>query len=57
MCPYDAISRDEEKGVAVVDEALCKGCGTCAAACPSGSISQRLFTDDQIYAEIEGILA
>jgi len=57
MCPYDAISRDEEKAVAVVDEALCKGCGTCAATCPSSAISQCMFTDEQICAEIAGILA
>lgn len=56
LCPYTAISRDEEKGVAVVDDALCKGCGTCVAACPSGAAHQKLFTDEQIYAEIEGIL-
>ncbi|MCK4549149.1 MAG: CoB--CoM heterodisulfide reductase iron-sulfur subunit A family protein, partial [Candidatus Krumholzibacteria bacterium] len=29
LCPYLAIKYDEEKGVSVVNEALCKGCGTC----------------------------
>jgi len=57
LCPYSAITRDEEKAVAVVDVALCKGCGTCVAACPSGAAQQHLFTDDQIYVEIEGILS
>jgi len=57
LCPYSAISRDTEKAVAVVDEALCKGCGTCVAACPSGAAEQYLFTDDQIYDEIQGILS
>ena len=57
LCPYSAIARDEEKAVAVVDVALCKGCGTCVAACPSGAAQQHLFTDDQIYVEIEGILS
>jgi len=57
MCPYNAISRNEEKGVAAINEALCKGCGTCVAACPSGAIIQHLFTDEEIYDEIEGILS
>jgi heterodisulfide reductase subunit A len=57
MCPYSAISRDEEKGVAVINEVLCKGCGTCVAACPSGSIKQNLFEDEEIFEEIMGVLA
>jgi heterodisulfide reductase subunit A len=56
MCPYTAISFDGEKGVSVVNIALCKGCGTCVATCPSGSAQQQLFTDQQVYQEIEGLL-
>ena len=56
LCPYSAISLDEEKGVSRVNEALCKGCGVCVAACPSGAITGRHFTNEQIMAEIEGIL-
>ncbi|MFC1619566.1 4Fe-4S binding protein [Candidatus Neomarinimicrobiota bacterium] len=57
LCPFSAISFEAEKELAVMNEALCKGCGTCVAACPSGSIQQHLFTDEQIFAEIEGILS
>ncbi|MFB0515136.1 MAG: 4Fe-4S dicluster domain-containing protein [Candidatus Neomarinimicrobiota bacterium] len=57
LCPFSAISFDGDKEVAVMNEALCKGCGVCVAACPSGSIQQHLFTDEQIYAEIEGVLS
>jgi heterodisulfide reductase subunit A len=39
-----------------VNEALCKGCGTCVAACPSGASQQNHFRDQQIFAEIEGLL-
>ena len=61
MCPYSAISFVAERDrVAVnkaeINEALCKGCGTCVAACPSGSIHQNLFEDDQIFDEIAGLL-
>jgi heterodisulfide reductase subunit A len=57
LCPYTAISFDETRQKATINEALCKGCGTCVASCPSGSIDQHLFEDDQIFNEIEGVLA
>jgi heterodisulfide reductase subunit A len=57
ICPASAITIDDERRVAVVDETGCKGCGACAAACPSHSADQRNFTERQITAEIEGLLA
>ena len=57
MCPYTAIHLDSEKKIAVLNEALCKGCGTCVAACPSGAAQQNLFRDEQLFAEVEGVLA
>jgi heterodisulfide reductase subunit A len=57
LCPYTAITFDEEKKISVVNDALCKGCGTCVSACPSGAARQQGFTDRQIFAEIEGALA
>jgi heterodisulfide reductase subunit A len=56
LCPYNAITFDETKKVSNVNSAMCKACGTCVAACPSGAITARHFTDEQIYAQIEGIL-
>lgn len=56
VCPYTAISFDEEKKVSVVNEILCKGCGTCGSACPTGAIKTRHFTDQQILSQIEGLL-
>ncbi len=56
LCSYKAITFDEEKKVSRINEALCKGCGTCVAACPSGAISGKHFTTQQIMAEIEGVL-
>jgi heterodisulfide reductase subunit A len=56
MCPYNAIVYHEDTEVSEVITALCQGCGTCVAACPSGVISGAHFTNDQIFSEIEGIL-
>jgi len=56
LCSLSAISFDEIKHVSVINDVLCKGCGTCAAACPSAAIIARHFTDEQLFAEIEGAL-
>ena len=47
----------QNKKKAFINEALCKGCGVCVASCPSGSIKQNLFEDDQLLSELEGVLA
>ncbi len=57
LCPYTAIEFDTQKGRSHVISALCKACGACVAACPSGAIKARHFTDQQIFAQIEGVLA
>jgi heterodisulfide reductase subunit A len=56
VCPYSAISFDEEKKVCRVNEALCKGCGACVGGCPSDAISLNHFTNEQIVAQMEGML-
>ncbi len=56
MCPFNAIEYDETKNVSRVITALCKGCGTCVAACPAGVITGAHFNNQQIFAEIDGIL-
>jgi heterodisulfide reductase subunit A len=56
MCPYNAIEFHEDREVSEVITALCQGCGACVAACPSQAISGAHFTNDQVMAEIEGVL-
>ncbi len=56
LCPFNAIEYLEDKEVSYVNSALCKGCGTCVAACPAQAISGAHYSNDQIFAEIEGLL-
>ncbi|TFH43028.1 MAG: indolepyruvate ferredoxin oxidoreductase [Chrysiogenales bacterium] len=37
-CP--GLVRDDDKGVAAIDEVICAGCGVCADICPSGAIKK-----------------
>lgn len=55
LCPYHAISFNEEKKIAEITDVLCKGCGVCASACPTGACSIKNFQTDQIFAEIAAI--
>jgi heterodisulfide reductase subunit A len=57
LCPYNAIDFREDLGVSAVSPALCQGCGTCIAACPAGAIQGSGFSNDQVLAQIEGLLA
>jgi len=56
VCPYGAPQMNAEKGVSEINEALCKGCGLCAASCPTSAIIARHFANDQIMAEMEGLM-
>jgi heterodisulfide reductase subunit A len=54
VCPKRAIT---VRSPAYVDEAACKGCGSCAATCPANAIGMRLFSDEQILAEVRAATA
>jgi heterodisulfide reductase subunit A len=56
LCPFNAILFHEDKMVSEVNPALCQGCGTCVAACPAGAITGTGFSDQQILAQLEGLL-
>jgi heterodisulfide reductase subunit A2 len=56
VCGFGAIYFDEDRGISVVNEAICRGCGNCVGSCPSGSIRTRHFTNPQLYQEIKEAL-
>jgi heterodisulfide reductase subunit A len=57
VCAYEAIRYLEDRRICEVNSAICKGCGACAATCPSASAQLCCFTSDQIYAQIGKLLA
>jgi heterodisulfide reductase subunit A len=56
LCPFNAITYLEERAVTEINPALCQGCGTCVAACPAGAIAGTGFSNEQILAQIDGLL-
>jgi len=56
ICSFDALSFDEDRKIAVVNEIICQGCGACAAVCPSGVMQQNTFTKKQILSMIDTCL-
>jgi heterodisulfide reductase subunit A len=59
VCPYNAILSGDKKTrkLPVFIQAACAGCGACASECPQDAIIMRHFTDKQIMAQVEAILA
>jgi heterodisulfide reductase subunit A len=56
LCPFNAITFNEERHVTEIKAALCQGCGTCVAACPSGAITGTGFSSEQVLAQLDGLL-
>jgi heterodisulfide reductase subunit A len=53
ICPFQAIEIDSKEKVAVINEALCKGCGACVSSCICGAINIQGFSDTQLLAAID----
>ena len=58
LCSYEAIKLEKagDEAEAVINDGRCKRCGVCVAACPSAAIVPEHFSDEEIMAEIEGVL-
>ncbi len=55
ICPYMAPVVGEDSK-AVVQGAVCMGCGSCAADCPARAITLRNYSEQQVVAAVEGLL-
>ena len=57
ICEFQApkVVVKDGRRVSTVNEALCKGCGACAVACPSGAMSIKHFTRDEISSMIKAL--
>jgi heterodisulfide reductase subunit A-like polyferredoxin len=53
-CPY-YVPQIDEKGVANINVATCRGCGICAAECPVKAIQLKHFTDRQIVEKAKAL--
>jgi heterodisulfide reductase subunit A len=58
VCTYGAIEMRETKQgrKATMNPVLCKGDGLCNAMCPTGAISLRHYTEDELLAQIDAIV-
>jgi heterodisulfide reductase subunit A-like polyferredoxin len=54
-CPA-GVPRINEQGVSEIDEALCLGCGICAAECPAKAIELNWYEDEQIMSKVDALL-
>lgn len=55
VCTYGAIRGELKKYVEVIP-AACMGCGSCVAECPTGAITIPMFSDEEIFKQIDAAL-
>jgi len=58
VCSYGALDLyDTKQGKkATINPVLCKGDGLCNAKCPTGAISLRHYTDEELIAEVDAMV-
>jgi len=56
VCPFTSIEVDPKEKVALVNEALCKGCGLCVSSCRSGALDVMGFSEEQTLSQVQAFL-
>jgi heterodisulfide reductase subunit A len=54
-CAYNALEFDAGRHIMTVHETLCRGCGACSVACPSGANQLKNYTRKQIFEMIDAL--
>ena len=65
ICPYKAIEKEEIKDrqgnliktVAKINPGVCQGCGACVPTCRPRAIELAGYTGDQVYAQLNALMA
>jgi heterodisulfide reductase subunit A-like polyferredoxin len=64
VCAFGAPSIFNEKegaggilGAAEIESSLCQGCGLCMASCPAGAIQLHHYTENQMGAKLDALIA
>ncbi len=58
ICTFHASKVVTKNGVMVseINETLCKGCGVCAVVCPTGAMSIKHFTRQQVTSMVDALM-
>jgi len=54
VCPFEAISRNENTGEVKIDIEKCQVCGICSSACPVSAIETIYYNVDELTRYVEG---
>ena len=64
VCPFNVplidmnlVGVGDILGAAYIEPAVCQGCGSCVAECPARAIQLMHYTDSQLMAKVEALLA